>query len=476
MPRGGKQILIIERDPAMGDMVKACVEGLGYAAVLVSTLDEGLAQVATQPFPLVFLGTTLPDGCWIEALPHIRYSLFSPEVICLAPSPSASDAEGAIRNGAWEYLIPPFSLEGLTAVARDSLAYGEGISKGDGRGAGGFQDIVGISPLIRSAIGQLRVFSQGTANVLIQGETGTGKELCARNIHDHCPHTPGNFVVVDCAALPETLTESILFGHAKGAFTGADSAAQGLVRNAHGGTLFLDEIGELPLSVQKAFLRVLQEKKFRPVGGIDEVESEFRLICATNRNLDEMVDGGGFRRDLFHRLKTFSLTLPPLKSRREDIGILAAHHLKKLCRIHGRQPPPQLRRDTVEALAAYDWPGNVRELINALEKALLSQTEGPWLLPAFLPHRIRLAEKLKGMGGQYPVEEGLHFICDPFPLGKLPSLKAYRREITGKMETAYLRHLLTLTRWNLNETARLAGVTKNRIYYLLRKYGISHRG
>lgn len=272
--------------------------------------------------------------------------------------------------------------------------------------------------------------------------------------------------------MPEALTESVLFGHTRGAFTGAEKASEGLVKGAHQGTLFLDEVGELPLTVQKAFLRVLQERRFRPVGSAAEVRSDFRLISATNRNLEEMVAQGRFREDLLHRLKTFSITLPPLRDRSEDIQSLASHFLEKLCRKHGI-PPKALLPETLEVLMHYDWPGNVRELINALEKAILSAPELPLLYPMFLPDRIRVSHASKDIpAGNHRMgsDEGNAILSIPFEADKIPSLKAFRDKGVGRIERVYLTYLLQKTGQDLDEAARIACISKNRLYFLLRKY------
>ncbi len=247
-------------------------------------------------------------------------------------------------------------------------------------------------------------------NVLLTGETGTGKEVFARAIHENSARAEHNFVVVDCTALPATLVESVLFGHEKGAFTGADRAQAGLIKQAHSGTLFLDEIGELPLAVQKAFLRVLQEHRFRPVGAKREVESNFRLIAATNRNLEKMVQDGTFRSDLLFRVRTLTVELPPLSARKEDIKELAMYHMARVCeryQIGTKGFSPEF----FDALMAYEWPGNVRELVNAMERAVsdcvpraytLPQTSAPRLAGESSPFLRKERSDPNGRGSRSP--------------------------------------------------------------------------
>ena len=277
--------------------------------------------------------------------------------------------------------------------------------------------MVGNCAAIRKCLDIMAEAAQSDASVLIVGETGTGKEVCARAIHDNGPMAARNFVVVDCASLPDTLVESVLFGHEKGAFTGADRSQEGLIRQAHGGTLFLDEIGELPFGLQKTFLRVLQERRFRPVGGKWEVESNFRLVAATNRDLGKLAAEGYFRTDLLFRLTAFTIELPALRERRDDIRDLAVYYMMKICERYtigtkGFSP------EFLEALRAYEWPGNVRELINAMERAIASARHEPTLYPNHLPTEIRAkiarSSVLRELGGTDPLNTPLA------TLGRIP--------------------------------------------------------
>jgi two-component system NtrC family response regulator len=252
-----------------------------------------------------------------------------------------------------------------------------------------FHVVTGSSARMRACLDVVALASRSEANVLISGETGTGKELFAWAIHNNSARAKNQFVVVDCASLPPSLVESTLFGYEKGAFTGADRPHKGLIKRADGGTLFLDEVGELPLSIQKSFLRVLQERKFRPLGGEQEVLSDFRLIAATNRNLDQMAEHRQFRKDLLFRLRAFGIELPLLRERPEDIPEISEQHMKRLCRIY-KTTEKGFSSDFFITLARYDWPGNVRELVNALERAISAAREEPILFPKHLPTYIRV--------------------------------------------------------------------------------------
>jgi two-component system NtrC family response regulator len=304
------------------------------------------------------------------------------------------------------------------------------------------------------------------ASVLITGETGTGKELLARAIHENSPRAGKNFVVVDCAALPETLVESILFGYEKGAFTGADKDTEGLVSLSRNGTLFLDEIGELPLGIQKAFLRVLQERRFRPVGSKKEVESDFRVVASTNRNLDEMVDQKRFRQDLLFRLRTLTIELPPLRERKKDIRDLVLYHHARLSERYGIGSK-QFSPEFLDALAAYHWPGNVRELVNALERSLAVARQEPTLFPKHLPTHIRI--HLARAGATKERAE----IRETEDTAQLTTLRVFREKVLQEAERQYLEDLMNLTGGNIKEACRISCLSRPRLYALVKKYKIS---
>jgi DNA-binding NtrC family response regulator len=276
--------------------------------------------VATNAYDVIFLDVRLPDGIGLDAIQKIKANSSAPEVVIITGEGDPNGAELAIQYGAWDYIEKPPSVQSVILPLVRALQYR--TEKKDAQKPLMIKrdNIIGNSPQLLRSLKKLARAAQSQASVLIEGETGTGKELFAMAIHQSSSRSGKNFVVVDCAALPETLVESVLFGHAKGAFTGADQAKEGLVKQADQGTLFLDEIGELPLSLQKAFLRVLQEQRFRPIGGGSEVNSDFRLIAATNRDLDRMVQEKQFRQDLLFRIRSLVITLPPLRERPEDIN------------------------------------------------------------------------------------------------------------------------------------------------------------
>ena len=311
------------------------VQREGFDIQSAYTLQEGLKRVQSGAFDVVFLDVNLPDGNGLDILADIREAASSPEVIILTGQGTADGAELAIRSGVWDYIQKPSSIHVMMLPLLRALQYREEKLKGKSPVSLKLEGIIGSSPKMKACYDLISQAAVADVNVLITGETGTGKELFARAVHMNSARSGRNFVVVDCAALQDTLKESTLFGYEKGAFTGADQSREGLIKQADGGTLFLDEIGELPLPMQKSFLRVLQERHFRPLGSIKEIKSNFRLIAATNRNLENLVHSGRFREDLLFRLRTLTIMLPPLREHPEDIADIALYHIARICKRSG---------------------------------------------------------------------------------------------------------------------------------------------
>jgi len=476
-------ILVIDDDRMIRSALAAQLTQFRHTVMAAETLADGMEMLSLAPFDIVFLDINLPDGSGLEALPAIRQTEANPEVIIITGEGSAKGAEMAIRTGAWDYLQKPLARQEIELQLTRALDYRDSTQNDRQPALVTLKrpSIIGSSPELTARLDMVARCANSDANVLITGETGTGKELFARTIHTNGPAPASDFVVVDCAALPDQLVESVLFGHVKGAFTGADGVRDGLVKAADGGTLFLDEVGELPLSIQKKFLRVLQERSFKPVGGTREVKSVFRLICATNRNLEAMVADGRFRSDLLYRLCTFAIDLPPLRRCQADIRALTLHYIDRLCRHHGLENKGFVP-EFMDTLAAYDWPGNVRELINALEKAILAHREAPTLFPMHLPHSIRLNfvqaclnEKRNGSAGDPPDASSLRGDAITIPVrftDPPPPLKQLRDQVTEELERVYLKHLMDYAQNDLNLVSKLSGLSKSRLYAVLKKYNI----
>ena len=465
------KILIIDDDEMMCSTLAMLVERKDHLATSAMTLKDGIELAATSDFDVVFLDVKMPDGNGLDALPTIESSPSNPEVIIMTGFGDPNGAELAIKCGAWDYIEKGFSIKEITLSLERALQYRkEKQEAGHNRKPVQLkrEHIIGNSPALNNCLDLVAQAAESDANIFITGETGTGKELFARAIYQNSLRSQENFVVVDCTSLPETLVESLLFGHEKGSFTGADRAQNGLVRQAHKGTLFLDEVGELPMSLQKSFLRVLQEHRFRPVGSNKEIESNFRLIAATNRNLDEMVETGEFRSDLLFRLRTFIIELPPLRNRREDIGELVRHHVDKFCAQYNLAPKG-FSPDFLTTLASYTWPGNVRELVNTLERSLTTARFDQTLYPKHLPHHIRVQVRQAEMaaGSPQPADDDLSGSKN------LPPLQEYRDTIYAQAEKEYLQELMVLTAKNIPAACQISGLSQSRLYALLKKNGVS---
>jgi two-component system NtrC family response regulator len=460
-------VLIVDDDELICDWITSVVTRLGHHAVSTHSLRQGLRKAQSEPFDAVFIDVRLPDGSGLEMVPKFKAARSSPEIIVITGLGHPDEAELAIRSGAWDYLEKPASFEAIKLPLLRALEYRAERKPGSTAAALKRNGIIGDSPKISSCL-ELVVLAAGSdANVLINGETGTGKELIAKVVHANSHRARRSFVVVDCTALPETLVESVLFGHARGAFTGAETSEAGLIKQADGGTLFLDEIGELPLSIQKKFLRVVQEHRFRPVGGRREAASDFRLVAATNRNLEDMVREGRFREDLLFRLRTIVIEAPPLREIPEDIKKMTSFYMSDLCERFGmiaKRASPEFW----ETVTAYPWPGNVRELIQALEKALISAKDEPMLFPKHLPTYIRI-HVARGSFPEKPAGPGApetRSIASKVPL----QLKEIRKAAVSEAERRYLKDLISFVGGDNNKACRISGLSRSRFYTLLKKY------
>lgn len=459
-------ILIIDDDPIVNDLLSSTLEKIGCDTHSVYTAAEALEAAQSGHYDVVLLDVGLPDGDGLELLPEIRAIQNPPEVIIITGFCDPDSAELAIRSGAWDYIVKPPSVENIILVVQRALAYRTEKIDRSAPKVLKRDRIVGNCPALDSVLERVAQAAAVESNVLVTGETGTGKELLSQAIHENSARSKHRFVVVDCAALPDTLVESVLFGHAKGAFTGAEKERDGLIRQAHGGTLFLDEVGELPLPVQKAFLRVIQERRFRPVSGHQEIQVNFRLIAATNRDLDAMVAEGSFRSDLLFRLRSFSIDVPPLRERQKDIKALAVHYINRLCEIYNIENKG-FSSDFIEALQQHQWPGNVRELFHTLEETLSTAGAEPILHPHHLPIRIRaILTRMTVRAQTISQPEKKQF--DLKSLSKETFLEI--TEFRNQMERHYLQQLTLVTNGNRKEACRISGLSRTRLFELLKKH------
>lgn len=454
------RILIVDDDPVLCSMLVKQLGRKGYETGSSNTLQQGLALAKEGGWDVVLLDVQMPDGNGLEFLPEFTHTPSYPEVIIITGHGAADGAEKAIIGGAWSYIEKPHVIRDLPLHLIRALQFREEkqrlkmVPVALKRGS-----IIGNSEKLSSCLDQLATAAASDISVLITGETGTGKELFAQALHENSNRARNRFVVVDCASLPDTLIESTLFGHVKGAFTGADKAQEGLVQHAHKGTLFLDEVGELPPAIQKNFLRVLQERKFRPVGGTEELYSDFRLVAATNRNLPQMVAEGSFRNDLLFRLQALTIKLPPLRERLEDIRELVTYFLGKLCERYD-QETKGIGPDLIEALMNHNWPGNIRELYQILEQIFAETIGIPTLFSMHLPQelRIRLARATVQQTNKGTQQSS----------SSLPPWKEYKEQT----ELRYLENLMQLSKNNIQKASKLANLSRARIYQLLDKHAL----
>ena len=464
-------VLIIDDDQTIRDALARVVTRLGHAPSMASTLSEGVLRAGQSDVDVVFLDVRMPDGNGLDAIADIRRSPSQPEVIVITGWGDPDGAERAMRQGAWDYIEKPPSVKTMTAQLQSAMEHRlRGRATERAAAPFVFGGIVGGNPKRAMCLEQAARAAASDVNVLLTGATGSGKELFARAIHDSSPRRDAPFVVVDCAALPATIVESVLFGSEKGVYTGADRRREGLLLRAHGGTLFLDEVGEMPLSVQKAFLRVLQERRVRFVGGLEEHPCHFRLVAATNQDLETMARDGLFREDLLFRLQGVGIELPPLAGHPDDILDFAAHFAGESAARRGA-PARALSDDFSRALLAYSWPGNVRELKNTMDAALALAAEGEALLPVHLPLHIRVCAARNRVTGRAASAEETGGGGPALSVLSSPVLPRFREYRDGR-EAEYLRVLAARYPGDVGRMLDVSGLSRSRLYALLKKHGI----
>src|SRR4051794_10520678 len=374
------RVLVVDDDEPHAEAVAESLERVGYECVIATSGREGLKLIEEHTFDIVLTDLVMDGVGGLEILGKAKQELPDAEVVILTGHGTIKTAVTAMQAGATTYLTKPLDIGELRTVvdkasqsqrlARSNLELRRQLNE-----KFGFEGVVGNSPLMHAVIDRLRQIAPTSATVLIAGESGTGKELVAKALHVNGPRRNKPFVPLNCAALSENILESELFGHIKGAFTGADRERKGVFEHANGGTLFLDEVGDIPLATQVKLLRVLESGEIVRVGTNEPFKVNVRLISATNRDLKEAIAAGTFRQDLYHRLKVVSVSLPPLRARREDIPLLLDYFLKEFAAAHaktitGVSPPAR------KALMSHDWPGNVRELRNCIESMVVMDFDG----------------------------------------------------------------------------------------------------
>lgn len=461
------RILIIDDNEPFCNMISQLIHKMGMSATFETTLEKGLETGGSAAFDVILLDVNLPDGCGLDIIPELRKGREPPEIIIITGYSHEEGAEIAIKNHAWDYIPKDSSLQNLRLSLNRAVQYRRQKKEIAGTPILNREDIVGKCPPIMACIEKASHAARTDSPLLILGQTGTGKEIFARTIHENSSRSNGDFVVVDCSALPDHLVESTLFGHKKGAYTSADSDRIGLVEQAHSGTLFLDEIGELPGEIQKKFLRVIQEKRFRPLGGKQEEESDFRLICATNRDISEMVQKGSFREDLYYRIRTIVIELPPLKERKEDIPELVEYYSKRKCKLTGSRPL-SITSDFMESLQAYSWPGNIRELFNTMDCIYAEVPVESRIFSIHLPVNIR-TEVARSRIRASDAENA----CEP--TGSDESNKddlVPLKELLDDTRANYIANLLESTQGNIAEACKISGLSRGHLYDLMKKFNL----
>ncbi len=446
------RVLVVDDDPGMCTMLQTRLSVRGFVVTTRSSAAVAIDTVKQEAIDVVVTDVTMKGMNGVELCQRLLELRPHMPVILITAFGSMETAIQAIRAGAYDFLPKPFEIDQLVlaiergatlARLRDEVQQLRRMVA-----PASFGDLVGSSPSMRELYGKLAKIADNDAAVLLTGESGTGKELVARAIHAASPRTSGPFVAINCAAMPAQLLESELFGHTRGAFTDAKAAKTGLFQTAHGGTIFLDEIGELPLETQPKLLRVLQERTLRPVGANVEVAFDARVITATNRDLEQMIEEQRFREDLYFRINVLTIALPPLRTRGGDILVLARHFLERIAARTGK-PAPGLSAEAAQRLMTYPWPGNVRELENCMEYAVALANYNE-IMVSDLPDKVRA----------YRPTQIVLSSNDPEQLVTLEEL-----------ERRYVLRVLESVGGNKAAAARVLGIERRTLYRMLERWG-----
>lgn len=439
------RILVVDDELVIRESLKGWLSKSGYQVDTAESGRTALAMLDKTPYDLLFLDIKMPEMDGLAVLEQTRQRYPQTLVVMITAYGSVDTAVEAMKKGANDYLMKPFDPDHLTLLTeklmqQKKLLEEAAFLREQVAQAVRFENLIGCSQAMQDLFAMIEDVAASEAPVLITGETGTGKELVAKAIHAKSPRHHGPFIAINCGSFPEHLLESELFGHERGAFTGAHRAKKGRLDLARHGTLFLDEVGTIPLKMQVDLLRVVENKKFHRVGSEEEIEVDFRLIAATNRDLQQAIQKGEFRQDFYYRLNVISLHVPPLRERREDIPHLAQHFLQRYSR-ETTKPIDTITSEAMDLLKQYDWPGNVRELENAVERAVV-------------------VSKKRRLG---PKE--FSFLLPPGP----PAAKTYSLEET---EIAHLRDVLNEFDWNITRAAEALKINRVTLHKKIKKYGL----
>ena len=450
-PEPHVRVLVAEDDRVARDLLCEILRGEGFN---VDAVDDGagaIERAAAGRYDLVVSDVRMERSSGLDVLKAFTDKAPGTPVILITAFGDVTGAMEAIQRGAYDYVSKPFNIEELKLTVTRALERRRLVAENrtvQNEPKTQIEDIVGKSAVMLEVYKLVARVAASTATVLVTGESGTGKELVARAIHTHSPRVRAAFVPVNCTALTESLLESELFGHARGAFTGAVGAKRGLFEMANGGTMFLDEIGDMGPKMQAQLLRTLQDGEVRPVGGSESIRVDVRIVCATNKDLDEEVKAGRFREDLYFRINVVTVRLPPLRERREDVPILVGHFLAKIAR-RERREQEALSPEALRLLIAYGWPGNVRELENAIDRAV-AVAKGNVILPSDLPPEV-------GGAGPVVIGEGGGIIED--------------RPTLAELERRYIALVLQESGGNKKKAAERLGIDRRTLYRALERTG-----
>lgn len=441
-------ILLVDDELNTLKVLSAILRSAGYVVATARTAEEALDRVGRHAFDVVVTDFKLPGMNGRELLDAVCAACPDIPVVMVTAYGTIGMAVDAMKRGAFSYIAKPVNPDELITVLREAVTKHRLVQenqalKAELRERHSFRNIVGTSKAMQDVFALVETVARSNSNVLIQGESGTGKELIARAIHSESARADKLFVPIDCTSLSEQLLESELFGHEKGSFTGAFERKAGQIEHAAGGTVFLDEVGELPLSIQKKFLRFLQEREFLRVGGNVRIKVDVRILAATNRALEDEIGAGTFREDLFFRLNVVRITIPPLRDRREDIPLLAMHFLAKCAAANNKQIL-SFDSDAMDALLAYHWPGNVRELENAVERAVVL-CPAATISPAYFPRTLR------NLGTATLVGEPLNLL---------------------DTERQLVLRALEKTAWNQTRAAEVLGISRKQLRTKMKHHGL----
>jgi two-component system, NtrC family, response regulator PilR len=453
------QIVVVDDERSMREMLQLLLQRDGHVVDVVSDVKGALALLGRESVDLVFTDLKLPDGSGMEVLTWMRTNRPEAQVIMMTAFATTENAVQAMRLGAYDYQLKPFKIDELQALTHKALEKAQLIRDNQSLRAqlktrSGASRLIGTSAKMGAVLSLIEKVAPSRSNVLVEGESGTGKELVARAVHDASPRSEAPFVAINCAAIPASLIEAELFGHAAGAFTGAGKARPGLFEAAHGGTIFLDEIGEVPQAMQAKLLRAIQERVVRRIGEEGERQIDVRIIAATNKRLADLVKDGGFREDLFYRLNVVRIEVPPLRERTDDIPLLARAFVQKHA-AELKKPLEGIAPDAQRALAGYPFPGNVRELENFIERAVA-------LASGELIHVHDLPEEVQATQGP-PVGDLLAF----------PEEGVAIEERLVAIERVFIDEALRRANGVKTKAAEMLGLSFRSLRYRLQKLGLA---